>query len=73
MSSKLPIQFDYRNTMAFVAGEHGLRPEDFSLAAAKDALEAFRLRVDQGEIGFPNLPDDHAAARAVAQIGRAHV
>jgi glucose-6-phosphate isomerase len=67
MPSPPPIRFDYRNTLVTQVGEHGLRPEDFPLPAAKEALDAFRRRVESGQVGFPKLPEDEAAARAVAR------
>ena len=65
---KAPLQFSYQNAMESVVGAEGLRPEDFDRSAALAALDAFRKRVDSGEIGFPNLPDDRTTVRAISEF-----
>ncbi len=64
---KLP-SFDYANALGSAVGAEGLRVSDMSAAAAAQAVETFRKRVDSGEIGFPKLPDDRGVARAVAEF-----
>lgn len=60
--------FHYANAMAKAVGRDGLEPADMNEGAARTALEAFRARVDSGEIGFPVLPEDKATAAAVASF-----
>ncbi len=64
---KLP-SFDYENALGSAVGAEGLRVSDRSAATAAHAVEAFRKRVDSGEIGFPQLPDDRGVARAVTEF-----
>jgi glucose-6-phosphate isomerase len=64
----LRIRFDYDNALAKAIGGDGLHPADLDEGAARSALEAFRSRVKNGEVGFPNLPDDRETASAVAEF-----
>ncbi|HVP43119.1 MAG TPA: glucose-6-phosphate isomerase [Terriglobales bacterium] len=65
---KAALQFSYQNATESVVGAEGLHPGDLDQAAALAALDAFRKRVDSGEIGFPNLPDDRTTIRAVSEF-----
>ena len=65
---KAALQFSYQNAMESVVGSDGLRPEDLDPQAALAGLDAFRKRVDSGEIGFPSLPDDRTAQRAISEF-----
>ena len=60
--------FHYQNALGSAVGAEGLRVSDVSAAATAHAVEAFRKRVDSGEIGFPKLPDDRGVARAVTEF-----
>ena len=64
---RLP-EFDYQNAVEAAVGAEGLNLCDLRPEAAQAAVEAFRQRVRSGEIGFPNLPQDTATARAVAEF-----
>jgi glucose-6-phosphate isomerase len=66
----LPIRFDYENTLEKAVGDEGLRLEDLGLGRDifRAVVEAFRGRVDSGEVGFPMLPDDTTTARAVLEF-----
>ncbi len=65
---KVPLQFSYQNAMKAAVGADGLDTSDLDQSAAMAALEGFRARVDSGEIGFPNLPDDRTTLRAIAEF-----
>ncbi|HYX68581.1 MAG TPA: hypothetical protein VE825_05580, partial [Terriglobales bacterium] len=65
---KAPLQFSYENAMESVVGADGLLPNELDQTGAIAALDAFRKRVDSGEIGFPNLPDDRTTVRAVSEF-----
>jgi len=65
---KAPLQFSYENAMEAVVGRDGLAATDLDPQAALAALDAFRKRVDSGEIGFPNLPDDSTTVRAISEF-----
>lgn len=62
------IVFNYDNAMEARVGEHGLRPADLDQRSAAAAVEAFRKRVDSGEIGFPRVPEDRGVAQAVGEF-----
>lgn len=72
------IDFDYTNLLSGMVGEaHGVTPEELKRtdAAATAALAAVRKRFDDGEIGFPALPEaaqvvDETAAYAGSVVGR---
>ena len=66
-SSFLPT-FDYRNTLWNAVADQGITESDLDFARAISALRDFRARVDSGEIGFPNLPDDQKTANEVARF-----
>ncbi|NVB78263.1 MAG: glucose-6-phosphate isomerase [Kofleriaceae bacterium] len=57
------------------AGIGGAGPDDHAIAgmadAARRALEITRTRRDKGEIGFLDLPEDRASARACMDFARA--
>jgi glucose-6-phosphate isomerase len=61
-------EFDYRNAVQAAVGDEGLDLCDIQSQPARAAVEAFRRRVRSGEIGFPNLPQDAATARAVVEF-----
>ena len=65
---KAPLQFSYENAMESVVGADGLLPGELDQMGALAALDAFRKRVDSGEIGFPNLPDDRTTVRAISEF-----
>ena len=65
---KAPVHFSYENAMSTAVGADGLSSGDLDRSAALAALGAFRARVDSGEIGFPNLPDDRTTARAISEF-----
>ncbi len=65
---KLPLQFSYENAMSSAVGEDGLSSPDLDRSAAVAALDAFRKRVETGEVGFPNLPDDSTTVGAVREF-----
>jgi glucose-6-phosphate isomerase len=67
MASLLP-GYDYRNTLSSAVGEHGISEADFDTARAISTLRDFRARVDSGEIGFPNLPNDQKTAQEIARF-----
>ena len=64
------ISFSYDNALAKRVGGEGLGPEELDKRAAAAALDAFRQRVESGEIGFPNLPDDRTTAAAIREFAR---
>ena len=64
---RLP-QFDYQNAVQAAVGDEGLSAADVQIEPASAAVESFRRRVRSGEIGFPDLPQDAATARAVAEF-----
>ncbi len=66
----MPVQiaFSYENALAERVGPEGLTRADFEKQAAAAAVDAFRARVDSGEIGFPNLPEDKQTARAIQEF-----
>jgi len=47
------------------AGEHGLAPAELERERCVAAVGAFRKRVESGEIGFPELPENDKGARAI--------
>jgi glucose-6-phosphate isomerase len=54
--------------MDSAVGADGLLPNELNQTGAIAALDAFRKRVDSGEIGFPNLPDDSTTVRAISEF-----
>src|SRR5262245_37161103 len=64
----LPIRFSYQNAMESVVGDHGLSPADIDETAGYEALQAFRRRVDTGEIGFPGLPLDQNTSKEIEKF-----
>lgn len=67
MALSLPV-FDYRNALWSAVSDHGITESDLDFARAIAALRDFRGRVDSGEIGFPNLPDDTTTAAQIAKF-----
>jgi glucose-6-phosphate isomerase len=65
-----PIRFNYENVMVKAAGSDGLRPKDLSELPLAEAVETFRARVESGEIGFPNVPEDKRTAAAIAAFAK---
>jgi glucose-6-phosphate isomerase len=61
----LPIRFSFQNCLKEKVGDHGLDPADLNRADALNALQAFRYRVDRGEVGFPTLPLDSNTAKQI--------
>ncbi len=66
----IKIEFRYDNALDKRVGDEGVRPEDLSKEAGAAAVEAFRGRVESGEIGFPHLPEDRETAAAVEEFAR---
>lgn len=64
----LEIQFSYENAMEKRVGAEGMTKADFDKQAASAAVGAFRARVEAGEVGFPDLPEDIDTARAVEEF-----
>ena len=64
----LGIQFTYNNAMEKVVGAEGLRAADLDERAGKAAVVALRARVDAGEVGFTEAPDDKRTATAVGEF-----
>jgi glucose-6-phosphate isomerase len=62
------IQFNYDNALEKRVGPEGLTPADLNRQAASSAVAAFRGRVESGEIGFPDLPEDKGTARAIQEF-----
>ena len=62
------IEFNYDNVKDKRIGPEGLSPADFDKQIASAAVGAFRSRVEAGEVGFPNLPDDKETARAIEEF-----
>jgi glucose-6-phosphate isomerase len=62
------IQFSYDNAMEERVGPEGLTPAHIDKQAASAAVDAFRARVESGEIGFPDLPEDQGTARAIEEF-----
>ncbi len=63
-----PVRFNYDNALESAVGPEGLQPQELEELAALDAVAAFRARVESGEVGFPNLPDDRRTAAAIAEF-----
>jgi len=63
-----PLRFTYDNCLDSAVGHDGIAAGELDAARCAEALRAFRARVASGEIGFPNLPDDRATARAIAEF-----
>src|SRR5206468_4117046 len=69
----LPLRIDYALAMSETIGEGaGLRDADLDAIATTtaNAVSRVKARVDSGELGFWNLPVDHAAATLVAAYAR---
>ena len=64
---KLPV-FDYRNCLQEAVGNDGITAATLHERPTADLVHAFRRRVEKGEVGFPNLPYDDMAQRAVEQF-----
>ena len=63
------IRFEYENALEEAVGQEGLSPAELDdKAAAAAAVDAFRARVESGEVGFPKLPEDNSTALAVAEF-----
>lgn len=62
------VDFNYDNVLAKRVGEDGLHPTDLNKQKAREAVDAFRERVESGVIGFPGLPDDKETAAAVEEF-----
>ena len=62
---KLRIRFDYTNALEQAVGAEGLRAADLD---PRDAVAAFRRRVESGDIGFPVMVEDKYTARAIAEF-----
>lgn len=63
-----PLRFNYENATEGAVGGDGLSASALDRKAAAEAVAAFKGRVDSGEIGFPNLPDDRKAAAAIVEF-----
>src|SRR5438874_5180592 len=63
-----PLKFSYDNCLDSAVGNEGITRADLDAAKCADAVRAFRGRVDSGDIGFPNLPDDRSTAGAIAEF-----
>lgn len=63
-----PLRFTYENCLGSAVGRDGISRSDLDPARCAEAVRAFRARVEAGELGFPNLPDDRATARAIAEF-----
>jgi glucose-6-phosphate isomerase len=64
---KLP-GFDYRNCLQDAVGNEGIAAAALHERPTADVVHAVRRRVEKGEIGFPNLPYDDMARRAIEQF-----
>ncbi len=62
------IGFDHGNALEQAVGGDGLSPNELDANTAAAAVQAFRERVDSGEVGFPKLPEDRATLRAVEEF-----
>lgn len=62
------IRFNYDNALEKRVGTEGLNPAVFDKRAAADVVNAFRARVEAGEVGFPDLPEDQGTAGAVEEF-----
>ena len=64
---KLP-EFDYRNSLEEAVGDHGIAPAALHERPTADVVHGVQHRTETGEIGFPNLPYDDMAQRAIEQF-----
>src|ERR1043166_6937247 len=64
---KLPV-FDYRNCLQEAVGNDGITAAALHERPTADIVHAIRRRMEKGEIGFPNLPYDDMARRAIEQF-----
>ncbi len=62
------IRFEYENALEAAVGQEGLNPAELDAKMAAAAVEAFRRRVESGEVGFPKLPEDTSTAPAVEEF-----
>ncbi len=67
-SMPVRIRFDYENALEARVGSEGLRPAALNTKAGAAAVDAFRQRVQSGEVGFPTLPEDTEVADAIAEF-----
>src|SRR5581483_11883069 len=67
-SMPVRIRFDYENALEVRVGSEGLRPDALNAKAGAAAVDAFRQRVQSGEVGFPTLPEDTEVADAIAEF-----
>lgn len=68
----LPLRLDLNGLTAAVVGEHGPTEADLDALAAPAAaaVDAIAARRASGEIGFVDLPEDRAGARACLDYAR---
>jgi glucose-6-phosphate isomerase len=64
----LPIRFSFQNCLKENVGDEGLAPEDLDQKRAIEAVQEFRMRVDRGDVGFPNLPLDSNLAKQIEKF-----
>jgi len=63
-----PLKFTYANCLDSAVGADGIAQNDLDPGKCADAVRAFRGRVDSGDVGFPNLPDERSTAAAIAEF-----
>ena len=63
-----PLKFTYANCLDSAVGGEGIPQSALDPAQCADAVRAFRGRVDAGDVGFPNLPDERSTADAIAEF-----
>jgi len=63
-----PLKFTYSNCLDSAVGGEGISRSALDARQCADAVRAFRGRVDAGEIGFPDLPDERSTASAIAEF-----
>ncbi len=64
----LEIKFTFENSLARRVGQDGLTDAEFDKRAGEAAVSAFRSRVETGEVGFPELPEEKPMADAVLEF-----
>jgi glucose-6-phosphate isomerase len=64
----LEIKFTYANALTRRVGQHGLSEAEFDKGAGEAAVGAFRARVESGEVGFPELPEEKPTSDAVQEF-----
>ena len=67
-SVKSPLRFNYDNALESAVGAEGMSATDLDESAAREALAAFRRRVESSEVGFPRLHEDRPTLRAVQEF-----